>query len=58
MGFADYEIILIKKLEILATTFKELSQEAKSLVLKGSWIKTKIQVFGDLMDDAVVWDIW
>lgn len=36
LDFADYEIILIKKEEIMAATFKALGQEAKSLVLKGS----------------------
>lgn len=51
LDFADYEIILIKKEEIMAATFKALGQEAKSLVLKGSWMKTRIQVFGGLMDD-------
>ena len=53
LDFADDAVIFAESLEVLALALEALSGEAGSLGLEVSWIKTKIQVFGDLMDEAV-----
>ena len=38
---------------LLVMALEALSVEAKPLALKVFWIKTKVQAFGNLLDDAV-----
>ncbi|KAG0722413.1 hypothetical protein GWK47_006041 [Chionoecetes opilio] len=40
-------------LEVLVMALEALHEEAKPLGLEVSWLKTKVQVFGDLLDEAV-----
>ncbi|KAG0694277.1 Retrovirus-related Pol polyprotein from type-1 retrotransposable element R2 [Chionoecetes opilio] len=60
--FADDAVIFAESLEVLVMALEALHEEAKPLGLEVSWLKTKVQVFGDLLDEAVhadehVWGI-
>ncbi|KAG0710893.1 Meckel syndrome type 1 [Chionoecetes opilio] len=46
-------IIFAESLEVLVMALEALHKEAKPLGLEVSWLKTKVQVFGDLLDEAV-----
>ncbi|KAG0713677.1 hypothetical protein GWK47_015678 [Chionoecetes opilio] len=50
---ADDAVIFAKSLEVLVMALEALHEEAKPLGLEVSWLKTKVQVFGDLLDEAV-----
>ena len=52
LDFADDAVIFAESLEVLVLALEALHEEAKPLGLKVSWIKTKIQVFGNLLDEA------
>ncbi|KAG0719065.1 Retrovirus-related Pol polyprotein from type-1 retrotransposable element R2 [Chionoecetes opilio] len=51
--FADDAVIFAESLEVLGMALEALHEEAKPLGLEVSWLKTKVQVFGDLLDEAV-----
>ncbi|KAG0711750.1 Major facilitator superfamily domain-containing protein 1 [Chionoecetes opilio] len=42
-----------ESLEVLVMALEALHEEAKSLGLEVSWLKTKVQVFGGLLDETV-----
>ncbi|KAG0720366.1 hypothetical protein GWK47_048649 [Chionoecetes opilio] len=51
--FADDAVIFAESLEVLVMALEALHEEAKPLGLEVSWLKIKVQVFGDLLDEAV-----
>ena len=51
--FADDAVILSESLEVLVMALEALHEEAKPLGLEVSWAKTKVQVFGGLLDETV-----
>ncbi|KAG0723026.1 LINE-1 retrotransposable element ORF2 protein [Chionoecetes opilio] len=51
--FADDAVIFAESLEVLLMALEALHGEAKPLGLEVSWLKTKVQVFGELLDEAV-----
>ncbi|KAG0721575.1 hypothetical protein GWK47_006284 [Chionoecetes opilio] len=51
--FADDATIFAESLEVLVMALEALHVEAKPLGLEVSWLKTKVQVFGSLLDEAV-----
>ncbi|KAG0724373.1 putative uncharacterized transposon-derived protein F52C9.6 [Chionoecetes opilio] len=51
--FADDAIIFAESVEVLAVALEALHEEAKPLGLEVSWLKTKVQVFGGLLDETV-----
>ena len=51
--FADDAVIFAETLEVLVMALESLHEEAKPLGLKVSWPKTKVQVFGGLLDETV-----
>ena len=53
LDFADDAVIFAESLEVLVSALEALHEDAKPLGLQVSWIKTKVQVFGDLLDEAV-----
>ena len=53
LDFADDAVIFAEAVDILTEALETLSEEAEPLGLRVSWIKTKIQAFGDLLDAAV-----
>ena len=53
LAFADDAVLFAESLDVLVMALNTLHEEAKPLGLKVSWIKTKVQEFGDLLDDAV-----
>ena len=50
--FADDAVIFAETLEILKLALGALHEEAKPLGLKVSWPKTKVRVFGGLLDQS------
>ncbi|KAG0724748.1 LINE-1 retrotransposable element ORF2 protein [Chionoecetes opilio] len=50
---ADDVVIFAESLVVLVMALEALHEEAKPLGLEVSWLKTKVQVFGDLLDEAV-----
>ncbi|KAG0712555.1 hypothetical protein GWK47_018223 [Chionoecetes opilio] len=46
-------VIFAESLEFLVMALEALHEEAKPLGLEVSWLKTKVQVFGELLDEAV-----
>ncbi|KAG0724746.1 hypothetical protein GWK47_039977 [Chionoecetes opilio] len=46
-------VIFAESLEVLVMALEALHEEAKPLGLEVSWLKTKVQVFGDLLDETV-----
>ena len=53
LDFADDAVTFVETTEILAGTLDLLSAEAKPLGLRVSWVKTKVQAFGDILDATV-----
>jgi hypothetical protein len=53
LDFADDAVIFAETLDGLTSALETLSEEAEPLGLRVSWIKTKVQVFVDLLDAAV-----
>ena len=51
--FADDAAIFIESLQVLVMALEALHEEVKPLGLKVSWAKTKVQVFGDVLDETV-----
>ena len=51
--FADDAVIFAESLEILVMALEALHEEAKPLGFQVSWPKTKVQVFGGLLDETV-----
>ena len=52
LDFADDAVIFAETLDVLTVTLETLSEEAEPLGLRVSWIKTKIQEFGSILDAA------
>ncbi|KAG0726080.1 Retrovirus-related Pol polyprotein from type-1 retrotransposable element R2 [Chionoecetes opilio] len=50
--FADDAVIFAESLEVLVMAFEALHEQAKPLGLEVSWLKTKVQVFGGLLDET------
>ncbi|KAG0720026.1 WD repeat-containing protein 81 [Chionoecetes opilio] len=48
-----YSVIFAESLEVLVMALEALHKEAKPLGLEVSWLKTKVQVFGGLLDETV-----
>ena len=53
LGVADNAAIFAESLEVLVMVLEALHKEAKPLGLQVFWAKTKVQVFGDLLDEIV-----
>ena len=53
LDFADDAVIFAETLELLVGALETLGSELEPLGLKVSWIKTKIQVFGGSLEDAL-----
>ena len=53
LDFADVAVIFARTTEVLAKELDSLSVEAEPLGLRVSWIKTKVQAFGDILDATV-----
>ncbi|KAG0725535.1 Alpha-N-acetylglucosaminidase [Chionoecetes opilio] len=51
--FADDAVIFAESLEVLVMALEALHKEAKPLGLEVSWLQTKVQVFGGLLDETV-----
>ena len=45
-----YSVIFAETTEVLAVALESLSEEADPLGLRVSWVKTKVQAFGDILD--------
>ena len=52
LDFADDAVIFAETLDVLTMALETLSEEAEPLGLRVSWIKTKIQEFGSILDAA------
>ena len=53
LDFADDAVIFAETTEVLTGALDSLSEEAEPLGLRVSWIKTKVQAFGDTLDATV-----
>ena len=53
LDFADDAVIIAETTEVLAGALDLLSEEAEPLELRVSWIKTKVQAFGDILHATV-----
>ena len=53
IDFAYDAIIFAETPEVLALALELLSEEAESPSLRVSWIKTKVQAFGDILDATI-----
>ena len=53
LDFADDAVILAELLDVLESSLVILKEETVPLGLEISWTKTRLQAFGDLMDEAV-----
>ena len=53
LDFADDAVVFAETIGLLVGALERLSEEAGPLGLRVSWLKTKAQVFGDLLDKAV-----
>ena len=53
LDFADDAVIFAETVDALTEALEALSEESEPLGLRVSWIKTKIQAFGDILDAAV-----
>ncbi|KAG0726090.1 hypothetical protein GWK47_037303 [Chionoecetes opilio] len=51
--FADDAVIFAESMEVLVMALEALHEEVKHLGLEVSWLKTKVQVFGGLLDETV-----
>ena len=56
--FADDAVIFAESLEVLMMVLEALHEETKPLGLQVSWPKTKVQVFGGLLDKTVYSCVW
>ena len=54
LDFADDAVILAKMLDILFVALEALNEESELLGLWVSWVKTKIEAFNDILDDAIL----
>ncbi len=54
LDFADDAVIFAEALDILLGALEVLNEELEPLRLRVSWVKTKIQVFNDILDAAVL----
>ena len=54
LDFADDPVFLAKTLVVLVEALEALNEEAETLVLQVSWVKTKIQALNDIMDAAIL----
>ena len=52
LDFADDAVIFAETLDVLTEALESLSEEAEPLGLRVSWVKTKIQEFGSILDAA------
>ncbi|KAG0723665.1 Dipeptidase 3 [Chionoecetes opilio] len=52
-AFDSVHLIFAESLEFLVMALEALHEEAKPLELEVSWLKTKFQVFGGLLDETV-----
>ncbi|KAG0723435.1 hypothetical protein GWK47_042757 [Chionoecetes opilio] len=50
---ADDAVVFFESLEVLVMALEGMHEEAKALGLEVSWLKTKVQVFGGLLDEKV-----
>ena len=48
--FADDAVIFAESLEVLVMALEALHEEVKPLEFQESWAKTKVQMFGGLLD--------
>ena len=53
LDFAD-DVIFATTLDILSGALEVLNKESELLGLRVSWVKTKIQVFNDILDSAIL----
>ena len=53
LDFADDAVIFAETLDVLTEALETLSEEAEPLGLRVSWVKTKIQEFGSILDAAM-----
>ncbi|KAG0717266.1 hypothetical protein GWK47_054805 [Chionoecetes opilio] len=51
--FADDAVFFAESMEVLVMALEALHEEVKYLGLEVSWLKTKVQVFGGLLDETV-----
>ena len=51
--FADDAAVFAESLEVLVMALEALHDEVKRLGLTASWVKTKVQVFGGVLDETV-----
>ena len=51
--FADDAAVFTESLEILVMALEALHEEVKPLGLKVSWAKTRVEVFGGVLDETV-----
>ena len=54
LDFTDDTIIFAETLDILLGALEVLNEESDPLGLRGSWVKTKIQAFNDILDAAIL----
>ena len=54
LDFTDDTVIFVETLDILLGALEMLNEESEPLGLWVSWVKTKIQAFNDILDDAVL----
>ena len=52
--FADDALLFAETTKVLPGTLESLSEEADLLGLRGSWIRTKVLAFGDILNATVV----
>ena len=53
LDFADDAVIFVETLDVLLGALEVLNEESELLGLWGSWVKTKIQAFNDILDAAI-----
>ena len=53
VDFANDAVIFVRTTEVLADALESLSEEAEPLGLRVSWIKTKVQAFGGILDATI-----
>ena len=53
LDFADDAVIFAKTTEVPTGALDSLTEEGKPLGLRVSWITTKVEAFGDILDAAV-----
>ena len=53
LDFADRAVIFAETTKVLADALDSLREEAEPFGLRVSWIKTKFQAFGDILDATI-----